>query len=205
MVEKFSILLQGLSPLGSWKSHLKGNSVVFLCIVFLFIKKLLLTYTLWILRIQSTYLKSTVQCIFTHVHNCRGTRDQIANICWIIEKAREFQKNYYCYFCFIDYAKTFDCVDHNKLWKIQTMEKRWDYQTTLPASWETCMQVKKQQLEPDTEEWTGSKLGKEHVKAVYCHPAHLTYMQSTSCEMSGWMNHKLELRFPGEISITSDM
>ena len=70
--------------------------------------------------------------------------------------------------------------------------KRWGYQTTLPASWEICMQVKKQQLELDMEQWTGSKLGKEYVKAVYCHPAYLTYMQSTSCEMPGWMKHKLE-------------
>ena len=128
----------------------------------------------------------------------RGTRDQIANIHWVIEKAREFQKN--IYFCFIDYAKAFDCVDHNKLWKI-LKEK---YQTTLPASWETCMQVKKQQLELDMEQWTGSKLGKEYIKAAYCHPAYLTCMQST-WEMPGWMKHKLESRFLGEISITSDM
>ena len=67
------------------------------------------------------------------------------------------------------------------------------------------MQVKKQQLEPDMEQQTGSKLGKEYVKVVYCHPAYLTSMQSTSCEMPGWMNHKLESRLPGEISITSDM
>ena len=67
------------------------------------------------------------------------------------------------------------------------------------------MQVKKQQLEPDMEQWTGSKLEKEYIKAVYCHPAYLTHMQSTSCEMSGWMKHKLESRLPGEISITSDM
>ena len=67
------------------------------------------------------------------------------------------------------------------------------------------MQVKKQQLEPNMEQWTGSKLGKEYIKAVYCHPAYLTYMQSTSCEMPGWMNHKLESRLPGEISVTSDM
>ena len=76
----------------------------------------------------------------------RGTRDQIANIRWIIEKAREFQKN--IYFCFIDYARAFDCVDHNKLWKFW---KRWEYQTTWPASWEICMQVRKQQLELDME------------------------------------------------------
>jgi len=66
------------------------------------------------------------------------------------------------------------------------------------------MQVKKQQLELDMEQQTGSKLEKEYVKAVYCHPAYLTYMQSTSCEMPGWMKHKLESRLPGEISITSD-
>ena len=67
------------------------------------------------------------------------------------------------------------------------------------------MQVKKQQLELDMEQQTGSKLGKEYVKAIYCHPAYLIYMQSTSCEMPGWMKHKLESRLPGEISITSDM
>ena len=82
----------------------------------------------------------------------RGTRDQIANIHWIMGKAREFQKN--IYFCFIDYAKAFDCVDHKKLWKIL---KRWEYQTTWPASWEICMQVGKQQLEVDMEQQTGSK------------------------------------------------
>ena len=83
--------------------------------------------------------------------------------------------------------------------------KRWDYQTTWPASWETCMQVKKQRLELDMEQRTDSKLGKEYVKAVYCHPAYLIYMQSTSCKMLGWMKHKLESRLPGETSITSDM
>ena len=82
----------------------------------------------------------------------RGTRDQIANICWIIKKAREFQK--IIYFCFIDYAKAFDCVDHNKLWKIL---KVWEYQTTWPASWETYRQARKQQLELDMEQQTGSK------------------------------------------------
>ena len=82
----------------------------------------------------------------------RGTRDQIANIWWIIEQAREFQKS--IYFCFIDYTKAFDCVDHNKLWKIL---KGLEYQTTWPASWEICMQVKKQQLELDMEQQTGSK------------------------------------------------
>ena len=70
--------------------------------------------------------------------------------------------------------------------------KRWKYQTTLPASWEICTQVKKQQLEPDMEQQTGSKLGKEYVKAVCCHPAYLTYMLSTSCKMPDWMKHKLD-------------
>ena len=67
------------------------------------------------------------------------------------------------------------------------------------------MQVKKQQLEPDMKQQTASKSGKEYAKTVYCHPAYLTYMQSTPCEMPGWMKDKLESRLPGEISITSDM
>ena len=83
--------------------------------------------------------------------------------------------------------------------------KRWEYQSTLPASWEICIQVKKQQLELDMEQRTSSKLGMEYIKAIYCHPIYLTYMQSTSWEMPGWMKHKLELRLPGEIPITSDM
>ena len=82
----------------------------------------------------------------------RGTRDKIANICWIMEKAREFQKS--IYFCFIDYAIVFDCVDHNNCGKFW---KRWEYQTTWSASWEICMQVRKQQLEMDMEQQTGSK------------------------------------------------
>ena len=100
----------------------------------------------------------------------RGTRDQIANIHWIIEKAREFQKKHL--FSFIGYAKAFVWITTN----CGKFFKRWEYQTTLPAFWEICMQVKKQQLEPDKEQKTGSKLGKEYVKAVYCHPAYLTYM-----------------------------
>ena len=82
----------------------------------------------------------------------RRTRGQIANNRFIIEKESEFQKN--IYFCFIDYAKAFDCVDHNKLWKIL---KEMGYQTTWSASWEICMQVRKQQLELDMEQQTGSK------------------------------------------------
>ena len=105
---------------------------------------------------------------------------------------QEFQKT--IDFCFIDYAKVFDCVDHNKLWKI----KRWEYQITCPASWEICMQVKKQQLELDMEQQTGCKLGKEYVKAIYCHPAYLTDMQSIPWEMLDWMKNKLESRLLGE-------
>ena len=82
----------------------------------------------------------------------RGTRDQIANTLCIIDKARESQKN--IYFFFIDYAKAFDCVDYNKLWKLL---KRWEYQTTWPASWEICMQIRKQQLELNMEQQTGSQ------------------------------------------------
>ena len=78
------------------------------------------------------------------------------------------------YFCFIDYAKAFDCVDHNKLW--ETLQEM-GIPDTLPASCQTCMQVKKQQLESDMEQQTGSKLGKEYVKTVYCHPAYLTYAE----------------------------
>ena len=70
---------------------------------------------------------------------------------------------------------------------------------------EKTTQLKKQELETDMEKWIGSKLGKEYVKAVYCHPAYLTYMQSTSCEMPRWMKHKLESRLPGKITITTDM
>ena len=83
--------------------------------------------------------------------------------------------------------------------------KRLEYQAILPAFYKTFMQVKKQQLEPVMEQQTGSKLGKEYLKAVYCQPAYLIYMQSTSWGMTGWMKQKLESRLPGEISVTSDM
>ena len=137
----------------------------------------------------------------------------------VSSKKQEFQKN--IYFCFIDYAKAFNCVGHNKLWKIMKemgipdhlicllrnlyaghqslwlcgsqktgkLWKRWEYQTTLLASWGIYMQVKNQQLEPDMEQQTGSKLGKEYIKAINCHSAYLTYMQNTSCEMPGCMKH----------------
>ena len=103
----------------------------------------------------------------------RGTRDQIANIRCIIEKAREFQKN--IYFWFTDYAEAWLCGSQ----KTGKFFKRCEYHTTSPASGQTCMQVKKQQFEPDMEQWTGSKLGKGYIKVVYCHSAYLTSMQST--------------------------
>ena len=95
-------------------------------------------------------------------------------IYWIIEKARGFQKN--ISFCFIDFAKVLDCVDDNKLWKILKEMGIPDHLTCLLRN----MYAGQEQLEPGMEQWAGSKLGKEYVKAVYCHPAYLTYMQSRS-------------------------
>ena len=112
---------------------------------------------------------------------CKATRDQIVNICWVTEKAREFQKN--IYFWVIDYSKALDCVDHNKLCKILKEMGIPDHLTSLLRNLYAGQEAICQQQ-------TGSKLGKEYVKAVYCHLAHLTYMQSTSCEIPGWMNHK---------------
>ena len=102
-------------------------------------------------RLQQ-YMNHEIPDVQAGFRKGRGTRDQIANICWIFEKARGFQKN--IYFCFIDYAKAFDCVDNNELWKIL---KEVGIPDHLPISWETCMQVKKQQLELDMEQQTGSK------------------------------------------------
>ena len=105
----------------------------------------------------------------------RGTRDQIANICLIREKAREFQKN--IYFCFIDYAEAFACVDHKNLWKILKEMRIPDHRTCLLRN---LYAGQKATVEPHMEQQIGSKLEKEYVKAVYCHPAYLTSMQSTS-------------------------
>ena len=121
-------------------------------------------------RLQQ-YVNHELPGVQAGFRKARATRDQIANICWIIRKAREFQKN--IYFCFIDYTKPLTVwitINCGKFWK------RWEYQTIWSASWEICMQVKKQQLELDMEQQTGPKLGKEYVKAVCCHLAYLTYM-----------------------------
>ena len=102
----------------------------------------------------------------------RGTRGQIANIHWITEKGREFQKKT-SLSALLTMPKSFtvwNTTNCGKFWR------RWEYQTTWPASWETCMQVRKQQLELDMEQQIGCKSEKEYVKAVYCHPAYLTYM-----------------------------
>ena len=125
----------------------------------------------------------------------RETRDQTANIFWVIEKAREFQRNIYFYS--IDCAKAFDCVDHNKLWKI--LKKIPDHFTCLMRN--LCAG---QEATVRTGHGT-MELGKEYIKAVYCHPAYLTYMKSTTCKMPDWMNHNLESRFLGEILTASDM
>ena len=104
-----------------------------------------------------------------------GTRDQIANICCIMEKAREFQKN--IYFCFIDYAKAFDCVNHNKLWKILKEMGIPDCLTCLLRN----LYAGQEATVRTGHGTSDSKLGKEYAKAVYCHSVYLTYMQSTSC------------------------
>ena len=129
----------------------------------------------------------------------RGTRGQIANIHWVIESKRVSEKHLLLLYWLHQSLCLCGSQQTGKFWK------QWEYQTTLPASWEICIQVKKQQLELDIEQQTGSKSGKEYVKAVYCHPAYLTFMQSTLCKTPGWLKHKLESRLPGEISITSDM
>ena len=150
------------------------------------------------LKILQARLQQYVNCELSDVQagfrKGRGT-----NIWWIIEKAREFQKN--IYFCFTDYAKAFDYMDPNKLWKILKEIGIPDYLTRLLRSLYAGQEVT---VKLDMEQQTCSKLGKEYVKAIYCHPAYLTYMQSTSCEMPGCMKHKLESRLLEEISITSD-
>ena len=151
------------------------------------------------LKILQQYMNQELPDVQPGFRKGRGTRYQIAAISWIIEKAREFQKTpTYASLTTLKSVIVWITTNCGKFFK------RWEYQTTLPASWETCMQDKKQQLVLDMGQWTGSKLGNKYDKAVYCHPAYLTCMQST-CEMPAWMNHKLESRMPREISTISDM
>ena len=133
-----------------------------------------------ILKIRQARLQRYViqkfQMYKLDLEKAKETRNQIANIHWIIEKAREFQKN--IYFCFIGYTKAFGCVDHNKLWKILKDVGIPDHLISLLRN----LYAGQEATELDMEQWTGSKLGKENVKAVYCHPAYLTYVQSISCK-----------------------
>ena len=154
------------------------------------------------LKIFQDRLQQYVNCELPDVQvgfsKSKGIRDQTANISWITEKAREYQKN--IYFCFIDYDKAFACVDH-KMWKILKEMGIPDHLICLLRNLYAG-----QEAPVRTGHGTDcSKSGKEYVKPVYCHPAYLTCMQSTSREMLGWMKHKLESRLLGEISITSDM
>ena len=131
------------------------------------------------LKIVQARLQQYVNCELTDVQagfrKGRGTRDQIANICWIIKKARKFQKS--IYLCFIDYAKAFDCVSHNKLWKILKEMGIPDHLTCLLRNL-YAVQEATVRTGHGTTDWF--QIGKEYAKAVYCHPAYLTSMQSTS-------------------------
>ena len=149
-------------------------------------------------RLQQ-YMKCELPDVQAGFRKGREPRDQIANIRWIIKIARVFQRN--IYFCFIDCAKAFDCVDCNKLWKILKELGTSDHLTyllrNLYAGQEATVRIGH-----GTIDWFQKK---ECVKAVYRHPAYLTHMQSTSWEALGWRKQKLESKLPGEKSITSDM
>ena len=144
-------------------------------------------------RLQQ-YMSHELPHIQAGFRKVRGTRDQIANIHGSSRKQESSRK-----------ASTSVLLTMPKLLTVWLTTncgkffKRWEYQTTLPASWEICMQVRKQQLVPDMGKRTRSKSGKEYVKVVYCHPVYIMYMQSTSCEMPDWMKPKLKSRLPGEI------
>ena len=131
----------------------------------------------------------------------RGTRDQIANIWWITEKAREFQEK-------TSISATLTMLKPLTVWVTTNYGKflkRWEYLTTLPVSWEICMPSQEAIVRTGHGTMDWFKIGKGVQQGLYCHPVYLTYMQSTSCKMPGWMTHNLESRLPGEISTTSDM
>ena len=154
------------------------------------------------LKILQARLQQYVNCKLPDVQagfrKGRGTKGQIANICWIIEKSKRVPEKH----LFLLYWLC------QSLWLCGSQQtgkffKKWEYHTTLPASWEICMQVKKVTVR--TRHGTnGSNSEKKNIKAVYCHP-YLNYMQDISCKMLGWMKLKLESRLLGEISATSDM
>ena len=157
------------------------------------------------LKLLQARLQQYVNCELPDVQagfrKGRGTRDQTANIRWTIEKATEFQKK--IYFCFIDDAKDFDCVDHSKMWKILQETEIPDHLTCFLRNLYTS-QESTVRTGHGTTDWFQIRKG-VYIKTVYYHPAYLTCMQSTSCKMPGWMKHKMESRLPGQISITSDM
>ena len=130
----------------------------------------------------------------------RGTRDQIANICWIMEKARKFQKN--IYFCFIDYAKAFDCVDHNKLWKILKEMGIPDHLTCLLRNLYVGLEATVR-TGHGTTDWF--QIGKGACQGCILSPCLFNFYAEYIIKMLGYKKHKLESRLPGEISITSDM
>ena len=150
-------------------------------------------------RLQQ-YLSCEIPDVQAGFRKDRRTRNQIANIRWIIKKAREFQKN--IYFSFIDYVKAFDCVGHNKLWKILKEMGIPDHLTCLLRNLYTGQEATVR-TGHETTDWF--QIGKGVCQAVYCHLAYLACMQSISCEMLGWMKHKLESKLLREISVTSDM
>ena len=164
----------------------------------------LISYTSKVmLKILQARLQQSMNCELPDVQagfrKGRGTRDQIANIGSSTKQESSRKTSISALLTMPKPLTVWITINCGKFWK------RWEYQTTWPASWEICIQGRKRQLEPDMEQRTISKSGKEYVKAVYCHPAYLTYVLNTLCEMQGYMKQKLESRLPGEISITSDM
>ena len=150
-------------------------------------------------RLQQ-FMNQKLQDVKAEFQRDRENRYQIANIHCITEKAKEVQKN--IYFCFTDYSKATNCVDHNKLWKILQEMGISDHLTCLLRNLYVGQEAT---VRTEQEKWTGSKLGKEYDKAVCCHTSYLNSKQSTMCKIPGWMNHKLESRLPREVSITSEI
>ena len=148
-------------------------------------------------RLQQ-YWNQELPDVPTGFRKVRGTRDEIANIGWIIKEAWEFQKN--IYFHFIDCTKAFDCVDHNKLWTVLKEMGIPDHLTCLLRNLYAGQEATVRTGHGITD-W--SQIGEVVLKVVCCHPAYLTYVQSTWCKMLDWIKHKLESRLLGEI--TSDM
>ena len=144
-------------------------------------------------------LQTRLQQYVNHKHQGRGTRDQIDDICWIMEKAREFQKN--IYFCFFDYAKAFDCVDHNKLWNIL---KEMGIPNHLICLLRNLYAGQEETVRTGhgTTDWF--QIRKGVCQGYMLSPYLLNLYESTSCKMLGWMKHILESGFLGEISVTSD-